>query len=683
MESDEKEQELRKRAQARYHSRRAGEQTRDYERMDDVVHELEVHQIELELQNDELRQAQARLEASLERYQELFDLAPVGYATLHANGVIIKANLTASTLFGVNRLQLNKARLHDYVTSDYRDILHRHLRRVFTGAGHETCELELVRGKDARFFARLESTVQNMSETQEPECLTAITDITEQKLREEALRKSQEQLRQFVEQAPISIAMLNRELRYIAVSHRWVVEYGRGFTHLAGMSHYDVHPDLPEHWKKVHRDALAGAFVSKEEEQWTQNDGSSRWLRWAVHPWSDEKGDIGGIIISLEDITERKQSENALRDADRLKDEFIATLAHELRNPMAPIRNAVQLFKLRDMPDPALRAARDIIDRQSRHLARLVDDLLDVSRITQRRLELRPERVELGGILEKIIEACQPELGSAGLELNLLLPEQSIHMDADPVRLTQLFVNLLNNACKYTTSGGRIELAVERDGAEVKVSVRDSGRGIPAERLHSLFEMFSRAGSDMEKLQGGLGIGLWLARRLAEMHGGSIEARSEGLGKGSEFIVRLPALPEASAARLPQQHDQGCVEPGRARQILVADDNRDIVDTMVMLLEAAGHQVVAAHDGQEAVELAERYRPDVVLLDIGMPGLDGNAACRRIRGQSWGKHTTIIALTGWGQEGDRRGSNEAGFDNHMIKPVDPDALLRLLAELPA
>jgi len=673
---------LRNLAEARLHSHMDGRPEDWNQQLGDLVHELEVHQIELELQNEELQRTQARLQDALARYQDLFELAPVGYVILHANGAIINANLTATTLLGVNRLQLTHGRLQHFVVPEYQDILHHHLNRVFNESDRDTCELEILRDRSERFFARLESTVQYMGEAQEPECLTAITDVTENQHREETLRKSQGQLRQFIEQAPISIAMLSREMRYIAVSDRWIKEYGRGRTNLTGLSHYEVHPDLPGAWKKMHRDALAGAFVSKKEELWIQNDGSRRWLRWAVHPWTDEAGEIGGIIISLEDITERKQAEQALLEADRRKDEFLAILAHELRNPMTPIRNAVHLLKRKDSSDRMLQTARDIIDRQSQHLARLVDDLMDVSRITQRRLELRTERVELQTILEHAIEASMPMLDCAAHEFTTSLPADSIYLDADPVRLAQLFVNLLNNACKYTPDAGHIDLAAGRDGADVVVTVRDTGQGILAEHMPHIFEMFSRAESASQYVQSGVGIGLWLARSLAEMHDGSIEARSEGLGKGSEFIVRLPAAAETPVLPQVEQDSRTCAEPGKTRRILVVDDNQDIVDSMVLLLELDGYQVKTAHDGLEALELVASYRPEVILLDIGIPELDGYTVCRRIRNQPWGKDIRIFAITGWGQENDRQRSDEAGFDGHLVKPLDPPVLLQLLAELP-
>lgn len=386
------------------------------------------------------------------------------------------------------------------------------------------------------------------------------------------------------------------------------------------------------------------------------------------------------IFLTCHDLTELRRAERALLEADRRKTEFLAVLAHELRNPLAPIRNAVHILKLKGTPDPALRMAQDIIDRQLTHMVRLIDDLLDVSRITRGQLQLRKERVELAAILDDAVESARPHLDQAAHALTVSLPPEPLYLDADPVRLTQVFLNLLNNAAKYTERGGRIGLAAELDGTEAVVTVSDNGIGIPQEHLSGIFEMFSQAGEALARCQGGLGIGLALTKGLVQMHGGSIEARSKGVGKGSAFIVRLPAIAgsTATAAPGPAHRDSGW--QAAPLRILVADDNRDGAESLAMMLARDGNQVETAYDGLQAVEAAARFRPDVILLDIGMPRLDGYAACRRIREQSGAEGPLIYAMTGWGQEGDHRESQEAGFDGHLVKPIDPTALLKLLAE---
>ena len=378
-------------------------------------------------------------------------------------------------------------------------------------------------------------------------------------------------------------------------------------------------------------------------------------------------------------LVQRKQAEDALREADRRKDEFLATLAHELRNPLAPIRHAVEILKLQGSLDPTLKATRDIIDRQVQHMVRLIDDLLDISRITRGKLQLRRKAIELAEVLEQALETSRSYVKSAGHELTVSLPPQPVYLDADPVRLAQVFLNLIDNACKYTEKGGSIRLTAERDRTGVVVKITDTGIGISPENLPRLFGIFSQVGSPLERSShGGLGIGLWLAQALVEMHGGSIAARSDGPGKGSEFTVWLPVLTETPTPQPPQPEYPDSFK-ATARRILVVDDNRDVVESLAKLLRLRGNEVETAQDGLEAVTAAEHYRPDVVLLDIGMPKLDGYGACRRMREQPWGKGIVIIALTGWGQDFNRRKTEEAGFSAHLVKPVELSALLQLLA----
>jgi PAS domain S-box-containing protein len=369
-----------------------------------------------------------------------------------------------------------------------------------------------------------------------------------------------------------------------------------------------------------------------------------------------------------------------LKEADRRKDEFLATLAHELRNPLAPMRNAVQVLRLKGPDKPELRWGRDVIDRQIEHLSRLLDDLLDISRITRNKLELRKQRIELAEVVNGAVETSRPLIEQCGHELTVTLPPQPIYLSGDLVRLSQVFLNLLNNAAKYTERGGRIWLSAEQQGSEVVVRVEDTGVGIPPEKLPRLFDIFFQVDRTLERAQGGLGIGLSLVRRLVELHGGAVEARSEGVGKGSEFSVRLPVLVERPKPSPAQESIGGVTKATTARRILLVDDNRDSADSLAMLLRLSGNEVHTAYDGLEGVEAAEQFRPEVVLLDIGMPKLSGEDACRRIRSEPWGTDMLLIALTGWGQEEDRRRCMQAGFDYHIMKPVDPDALIKLLAE---
>ena len=400
-----------------------------------------------------------------------------------------------------------------------------------------------------------------------------------------------------------------------------------------------------------------------------------------ISPIRDSGGRIVGASKIARDITSRKEMEAALKEADRRKDVFLATLAHELRNPLAPIRNALQILMAKGPPDPELQWARGVIDRQVQQMARLLEDLLDVSRISRNKLELRKERVDLTAVVEAALETSRPVIEAGGHEFSVTLPPEPIHLEADPVRLAQVFANLLNNAAKYTEEGGRIWLAAERQGSEVTVSVKDNGIGIMAEMLPRIFEIFTQSNRALVRSQGGLGIGLSLVKGLVELHGGSIEARSDGPGQGSEFVVRLPVAGEKLVQEPARPGEDEQPKPVTRRRILVADDNRDSADSLAMLLKIKGYEVGTAYDGEQAVEAAEALRPDVVLLDIGMPNLNGYDACRRIREQPWGQGMFLIALTGWGQEEDRRRTEEAGFDQHIVKPVDPAVLMKLLASL--
>jgi signal transduction histidine kinase/ActR/RegA family two-component response regulator len=376
---------------------------------------------------------------------------------------------------------------------------------------------------------------------------------------------------------------------------------------------------------------------------------------------------------------ERLRLVGQLREADRRKDEFLATLAHELRNPLAPLRNVVELLQ-RSGGDPTIaEQARSVMGRQLDQMVRLVDDLLDVSRISQGKVQLRKERVELQAVVRSALEAAGPFLQAQGHEWTVTLPPDPIGLEGDAARLAQVLANLLNNAAKYTERGGHIRLTAERRGNEAVVSVRDTGIGIAAEHLPHLFRMFSQVAPALERSQGGLGIGLSLVRGLVELHGGRVEARSGGPGRGSEFVVRLPVV-DAPLPHGPQQPAEGPREDGgRKRRILVVDDNRDAADSLALMLQMMGHETRTAYDGVAAVEAAAKFRPEVVVLDIGLPKRNGYEAARQIRRQGWGEALVLIALTGWGQEEDKRRALEAGFDHHLTKPVDAADLERLLA----
>lgn len=372
----------------------------------------------------------------------------------------------------------------------------------------------------------------------------------------------------------------------------------------------------------------------------------------------------------------------ALQESDRRKNEFLAILAHELRNPLAPLRNGVDVLRFEPAIDPTVGEIYDIFDRQIELLVRLLDDLLDVSRIAQGKVTLQIERVNLATVVAQAVQMSQSLLKARQLHFEAVLPMAELWLEADPARLAQIVVNLVNNAAKYTDRGGRIWLTVDREGQEAVIRVRDTGTGIAAEMLPYIFDLFTQAEWPVDRSQGGLGIGLALVRRLVDLHGGTITASSPGLGQGSEFVVRLPALPDTVVQNQQRPRPEGrpSVSTPVPRRILVVDDNVDAAESLALLLQRQGHVVEVAHDGAAALNTAHSFRPDVVFLDIGLPRLDGYQVAQRLREQSWGSRVLLVALTGYGKDEDRQRSTAAGFNAHLVKPVEVGVLRRLLAQ---
>jgi PAS domain S-box-containing protein len=433
----------------------------------------------------------------------------------------------------------------------------------------------------------------------------------------------------------------------------------------------------------------AGERIEHFETVRKRKNGRPIHISLTVSPIKDEEGHVVGASKIARDITDRKEAEEKiyhllaeLKQSDRRKDEFLATLAHELRGPLAPLNNLLEVMKRSDLSSARLQQYRDTMERQLSQLVRLVDDLIDVSRISRDKLQLRKEPVELASVVRQSIEACRPIAESMQHQIDVSLPKEPIYLTGDPVRLVQIFSNLLSNSCKYTPTGGQIQLNAERQGSDVVIAVRDTGMGIPPDQLSSIFEMFTQVGLPAEKAQGGLGIGLALSKRLVELHDGTIEALSEGPGKGSQFVVRLPILVDTSGVKPLTGHAMPTTAEINLAplRILIVDDNTDSVESLYLLLEATGNRPFTALDGEQALDEAERVRPEVILLDIGLPKLNGYEVCRRLRQEPWAKSILIVALTGWGQESDRKKSKAAGFDEHMTKPLDFNVLMRLLAE---
>lgn len=516
-------------------------------------------------------------------------------------------------------------------------------------------------------------------------------DVTEAKEKEAALRASEERRRLALEAAELGAWNIDPHGPTLTADERFgVIFTGSPQSVDYGQAVAALHP---EDRSRVLEAIAAATRVDDPapyaiEYRVIHPDGAVRWV-FAKGRVNIEQVEGVPCLLSFDgtvaDITMRQRADEDLRkfaaelsEADRRKDEFLATLAHELRNPLAPIRNGLQLMKRSGYAAQSVEKTAGMMDRQVQQMIRLVDDLMDVSRVSRNQLQLRKEPVTLASVLEQAIETSRPLMASGDHELVAHAPDQRMELNGDLTRLVQLFSNLLNNAAKFSKRGSTIWLTAEESDAEFVVTVRDEGVGIPTGMLTKIFDMFTQVDRSLERSQNGLGIGLTLVKRLVELHGGSVEARSAGEGTGSEFIVRLPRLGSKSAIKQAEGGDQNL---SSQLKVLVADDNKEAAEVLVEFLEMMGNTARHANDGLEAVALAAAFRPDVIVMDIGMPNLNGYEACRRIREQSWGKSMVMIALTGWGQDNDRRRSKEATFDHHLVKPIDLDVLEHLLAGL--
>jgi PAS domain S-box-containing protein len=425
--------------------------------------------------------------------------------------------------------------------------------------------------------------------------------------------------------------------------------------------------------------AIAQRTSYAVEFRFRHSSGEWRWMEGRGQATYDAAGRPHMLFGLGIDITERVRSVEALKDADRRKDEFLATLAHELRNPLAPISSGLHILKTAAGNPHVANTALEIMERQVQQMVRLVDDLLDVARISTGKVELRCEIIDIAGAIRDAIETSRPLIESSGQSLSVALPGTPLYVNADRTRLAQVFANLLNNSAKFSEHGQPVSISAQAENGEAVVRVRDAGAGIDRDALPRIFDMFGQADVPAARSKGGLGIGLSLVKRIAEMHGGSVQAFSEGIGRGSEFVVKLPAAAMPRSIGAPPS--TSVATHSSKRRILVVDDNTDAAESLAALLAIGGHETRLAHDGRQAVEEAAAFKPDVVFLDIGMPEIDGHETARRIREQPWGKDIVLVALTGWGQTEDRRRSKEAGFDHHLVKPADPGVVAKLISSL--
>ncbi len=633
-------------------------------------------------------QAEQTLRESEGRFRALMEQAPFSVQILSPDGQTLRVNQAWSNLWGVSLEQIAG---YDMLKDPQLEAMGvtPHLRRAFAGEPAAIPEVRYDRSESVPGLAPDPEAVRWVTAVAYPlkdsggrvrEVVLVHDDITARRVAESAMRESEEKLRLLVDTIP--------QLAWMARPDGHIFWYNRRWYEYTGTT-----PDRMEGWgwQSVHHPAVLPEVLSRWQASITRGepfdmvfpikgaDEAFRPFLTRVNPLRDAAGRILNWFGTNTDISDIKRMEQALRDADRRKDEFLATLAHELRNPLAPIRNALQILKMPHVDPSTAGKTRDMMERQVNHLVRLLDDLIDVSRVVQGKIELQKGPVELATIVARAVEMAQPLLDAHGHGLDVVLADACLLVDADAVRLTQVVSNLLLNAAKYTEAGGQVHVRARQEDGQVVLRVRDNGIGIAPDVLPHVFDLFVQGPATTTRSPSGLGVGLTLVKNLVEMHGGTVEARSAGIGAGAEFIIRLPLI-------TPNRVDSAkaadpAIAPPTSHRILVVDDNVDAADSLAELIRMQGHEVRVAHDGISALDAVRGYQPSLVFLDIGMPEMDGFEVARRLRGMPGLQHTVVAALTGWGQHEDRRRSKAAGFDHHLVKPLDPDVLDELLAGL--
>ena len=619
---------------------------------------------------DVMRRARAKLAESEQRFRGFMENSPSAVFLKDEAGRYVFMNRAAQELIG--NVEWRGRTDHELLPAPVAGRIVAHDRQVLATDQARTYDLSLPQPGGER---RLYSTKFPLRDAAGRRFIASVTvDVTQSK-------RAEEELQLVADTMSAAIVRCAADTRILWVNRVYCQWMGRSFADIVGRPLVEVIGEAALGEIRGHIAAVLRGGQPRYERLADYPGLGRRWVGAVYSPTfgaADDRDPTGGRVTGwvavVYDIHERKAMEEALAEANRRKDEFLATLAHELRNPLAPIRNAVAIFGRHGELPPDLQWSRGVIDRQVEQMARLIDDLLDIARISSGKLLLRRRAATLGSIIELAVETSRPHIAAARHRLSVRLAAGEAWLDADATRLAQVFANLLNNAAKYTPPGGEIRLGAEREGDLLAVSVEDTGIGFPPGAAAEIFEPFSQRAS-AEQVGGGLGIGLALVRGIVALHGGSVSAESAGAGKGSRFVVRLPIaeISPGPAARRGLHGDA----PAQSVRVLVADDNRDAADSLARILELYGHEVRVAYDGATALALARDYRPRAAILDIGMPLLDGYEAAKRLR-EALGDTITLIAATGWGQESDRQRAAAAGFDHHLTKPVDPQALNEIL-----
>ena len=554
--------------------------------------------------------------------------------------------------------------------------------KIAAGQGRFEEEGWRIRKDGSRFWADVVTTALRDSSGRLTGFLKITRDLTERRRHEQTLRESEERFRLLVNSVKeYAIFMFDTEGQ--VASWNLGAERIIGYTaaEIIGRPLSCLYPAEAADRGLPQQNLIATReHGGLEANDWrVRKDGSRFWANVVICPMHDIDGKLRGFAQVTRDLTERRQFEE-LEESQQRTHEFLAMLSHELRNPLAPLKTSVELLRMRELNDPVVSQARDVIDRQVQHLTHIVEDLLDVSRITSGRVRLASEILHLDNIIAQAAEAARPLLDSKSHTLEIEPPHHQAHVRGDLTRLTQVFVNLLNNAAKYTPEGGHIKVETRLDNESAAVYIRDNGIGIAAELLPRMFDLFTQGQRPLDRADGGLGIGLALVHQIVGLHGGTVKAFSAGTGHGSELVVTLPRISQemtmtAASESPPAQEQQ------KRRRLMVIDDNKDAAESMSMLFELWGHEVICVYDGHTALETAAKFRPDAVFLDIGLPGMDGYEIAERLREIPQATRTVLVAITGYGQDEDRRRSREAGIDHHLVKPVAPDTLLKLLGSL--